>query len=149
MANPFDTLFSQRTDVIEAIEAGAGKIDTLSQPFVGPTTFDAIEYPSVQILPESTDYQGGNDWNHQVRLNCYFQREREATGRTNQRYLDALGAVADATVEALACLSDVSCVYNYLPTLIEDFAGEDPTGTNVYLISVRFEVKTLADLADE
>lgn len=143
MPNPFDTLFSQRQDIIGAVEDGAAKIDTLHDPFVGPTTFDAIEYPSVQILPESTDYQGGNDWNHQVRLNCYFERDRATD------YLDALAAVGDAVVEAMSCLSDVGCVYSYLPTLIEDFAGEDPTGTSVYLISVRIEVGTLADLADE
>jgi len=149
MPNPFDTLAAQRTDIIEAVEAGARKPDTLTDPFVGPTTFDAISYPAVQVLPESTDYQGGNDFVHQLRLNCYFNREREATGIDNQKYLDALAAAMDATREALNCLSDVGCVYNYLPTLIEDYAGDDPQGTAVFLISIRLEVSTLVDLADE
>lgn len=148
MTTPWDTLLTQRTNIIEEIEAGVNTIDELSAPFVGPTQFDAMTYPVAQILPENTTDQGGNEFQHQLRLNCYFERQREQSGERNEYYLAALEATMDAVGEALACLAALDSTITWRPDLIEDFAGSDPSGTDLILISVRLQVTTLVDLAN-
>jgi len=139
----------QRRSVIEAVEAGAAAIDELDDPFIGPTTFDRLSYPAVQVLPESSNDNGGNEWLHQVRLNCYFERQRERAGQSNERYLDMLAAAMDAVNESLIELSATDEVLHYRPTVIEDYAGSDPGGTQLVLISTRIQASTVVDLAEE
>jgi len=133
--------YESRKNVIEAVEHGASTIERLNGPHVGPTTFDRIDYPQVQVLPESMDQQSGNEYTNYIRLNCFFQRKRGTT------YLEQLEAALDALGAALDELSTVDCVLSYFPTTIEDFAGEQDN-TALLLISIRIQVGTLIDLAD-
>ena len=141
MPNFVDALADNRIAVIDAVEAGADAIDELNTPVVGPTSYDSITYPYAEVLPESIDYQSGNEYAHTVRLNCYFERERDVD------YTLQLATALDAASEAVTCLSDVDCVVSYRPQLVEDFAGE-LDNTLLVLISVQLRVTTLVDLAE-
>ena len=136
-------LYQSRRDAIRAVEHGAATVDELHDPVVGPVSFGdgRIDYPYVQVLPESTDQQSGNDWQHTVRLNCIFERTRESD------YLRFLEVTFDAVAAALDALADVSCAYSFVPTTIEDFAGQDD-GDMLVMISVQIQVGTLVDLAE-
>lgn len=135
-------LYQSRADCLEAVEHGvanAAADGPLRDPVVGPVSFDRIDYPYTQVLPESTDYQGGNEFEHTIRLNCIFTRERD------EDYLTFLSATFDAVEAALAALADVDCVYHYLPTTVEDFAGERDD-TMLVMISVQLLVGSQVDL---
>lgn len=137
-------LYRSRSECIAAVEHGAATVDELHDPVVGPVSFGdgRIDYPYVQVLPESTDQQSGNDWQHTIRLNCIFQRRRD------DDYLRFLDVTFDAVAAALAELATVSCVYSYVPTTIEDFAGEDD-GDLLVMISVQLQIGSLVDLAED
>jgi len=134
-------LYESRSNAIAAVEHGAATVDELHDPVVGPVSFGdgRVDYPYVQVLPESTTQQDGNDWQHTIRLNCIFQRDR------GDDYLRFLEVTFDAVAGALAQLSSVSCVYSFVPTTIEDFAGEDD-GNLLVMISVQIQVGSLIDL---
>ena len=138
-----ERLYQSRRDAIRAVEHGASTVDELHDPVVGPVSFGdgRIDYPYVQVLPETTTQQSGNDWQHTIRLNCIFERTRESD------YLRFLEVTFDAVAAALDALADVSCVYSYVPTTIEDFAGQDD-GDMLVMISVQIQVGTLVDLAE-
>lgn len=132
-------LARSRSECIAAVEHGAATVDELHDPVVGPVSFgDRIDYPYVQVLPESTNRQGGNDWQHTIRLNCIFHRTRDAD------YLRFLEVTFDAVAAALDALGGVSCVYSYLPTTVEDFAGEND-GDMLVMISVQLAVGSQID----
>ena len=136
-------LYQSRRDAIRAVEHGASTVDELHDPVVGPVSFGdgRIDYPYVQVLPETTTQQSGNDWQHTIRLNCIFERTRESD------YLRFLEVTFDAVAAALDALADVSCAYSFVPTTIEDFAGQDD-GDMLVMISVQIQVGTLVDLAE-
>lgn len=140
--NPWQALYQSRRDCIHAVQAGAARVEELHDPVVGPVSYgNRIDYPYVQVLPETTTQQSGNDWQHTIRLNCIFERERDAD------YLRFLEATFDAVREALSELSEVGCVYSYVPATVEDFAGEDD-GNLLVMISVQLVVGSLVDLGD-
>ena len=60
-----------------------------------------------------------------------------------------LAAAMDAVTEALVQLSATDEVLHYRPTVIEDYAGSDPGGTQLVLISTRIQASTVVDLAEE
>lgn len=137
--NAVAELTQQRTDLIDAIRAGVATVDTLHDPTVGPEDFGRVDYPFVQILPESSEYQGGGtQYDHQLRLNAIFERERDWD------YLDMIGATLEAAKRATANLLGNECVGFAMPTLIEDFAGE-VDGSLLVMISVQFTVTTAVE----
>jgi len=135
-------LFETKRDVLEAIERGARSVDELPDTNLGPTDFGRIDYPYVQILPESTDFQGGNEWAHTVRLNVIFQR-----GKREDDYLVYMAVAFDAIKQAIQELNEVECVVSYLPQSIEDFAGETD-GNLLVMFSIQLQVTTLVDLKE-
>lgn len=140
---------AHRVPVIEAIRDGAYHIDDVTgDPVIGPQAFDAIDYPHAEILPQSSDRTGGHEFTHQVRFNYYFQLARDRRGEhVGQQYLDHLDTVMTATSEIMEQLKDEAVVVNYAPGLVEDYAGTQD-GSLVVLISVRFDVITLVDMAE-
>ena len=136
----FDALLDNKIRVVEAAQAGATN-EFLSDPTVGPTQFQKLDYPAVQILPESTDDQGGNQFAHTLRVNCYFERERDTD------YLDVLEVIKDVTTGVIQELGEIDCVLTYRPTTIEDYAGQ-LDNTLLLLVSIQFTVTTQVDLAD-
>ena len=141
--NPWQALYESRSNAIEAVSHGASRVEELHDPEIGPVTYgNRIDYPYVQVLPETTTQQDGNDWQHTIRLNCIYERDRDSD------YLRFLEVTFDAVREALDELSDVSCVYSYVPATVEDFAGEDD-GNLLVMISVQLVVGSLVDLAGE
>ena len=89
-------LFQNKRAVIEAIRDGAAAVDTLHTPTLGPVSTDRMDYPYAEVLPETTDYQSGNEYAHTVRLNCYFER----TGDTDD-YLLMLATAFDGIKQAV------------------------------------------------
>jgi hypothetical protein len=134
-------LYQSRSQCIDAVAHGAGTVAELNAPVVGPVSFGdgRLDYPYVQVLPEQTTQQSGNDWQHTIRLNCIFERRRDSD------YLRFLEVTLEATQAALSELSDVGCVYSFVPTLIEDYASEDD-GNLLVMISVQIQVGALVDL---
>lgn len=138
---------AHRIPVVEAIRDGAAHVsDDVGDPVIGPTTFDSVRYPYAEVLPESSTHQGGNEFEHLVRLNLYFERGRVREDHPGGQYLDHLATAMDATIHALGELADREVVVTYVPTNIEDFAGE-LDNTLLLLISVQLRVTTLADLS--
>jgi len=137
----FQSLLENKIAVLDAVEAGAS-VAGFRDPVVGPTDYAAIEYPYIEVLPVSTDDQGGNEYSHTVAVNLLFERDRDT------EYTDAIREVLLPVVTgAIAELGDVDCVVTYRPQSIEDFVGEN-AGTLLYGITVRFSVTTLVDLAE-
>lgn len=140
--NPWQALYESRSNCIHAVQEGASRVEELHDPVVGPVSYgNRIDYPYCQVLPETTTQQDGNDWQHTIRLNCIYERDRDSD------YLRFLEVTFDAVREALGELSEVSCVYNYVPATVEDFAGEDD-GNLLVMISVQLVVGSLVDLGD-
>lgn len=142
--NPWQRLYQSRSEVIEAIQHGASEVEALHDPVTGPVSFGdgRLDYPYVQVLPESTTQQSGNDWQHTVRLNCIYERDRDSD------YLRFLEVTFEAVERALARLEGVGCVYRYVPATVEDYAGEND-GNLLVMISVQIVVGSLVDLAEE
>jgi hypothetical protein len=131
-----------RADPIRAIEHGVAEASAINETHTGPVTYDAMEYPVGEVLPQSTTQSDGNEFTHRIFANLYFERERR------QDYVDdILHPVADVIDESLAALSAETSVIRYVPTSIEDYAGE-LDNTLVLLVSIEFTVTTAVDLAD-
>lgn len=137
----FETLFQNRIDVLDAIAAGANTVDELPAPFIGPDDFERIDYPYLQILPEATDDQGGNEFSHTVRVNSIFELDRD------REYTLLLATALDAVTAALAELSQLDCVRTYRPQRIEDFANSEANNLLI-MISVQIRVTVSVDLAN-
>lgn len=132
-----------RSDPIEAIEHGVNENSDLFETiYTGPITEDAMRYPVAEVLPENTSRADGNEFDHQIRVNLYFER-----GRDMDYVEDILHPVAGVVDECLAALSATPSVVTYVPGLIEDYAGE-LDNTYILLVSIRFDVTTLVDLAE-
>lgn len=137
----FQTLFQNRLDVIDAVATGAATVDELPAPFVGPDDFERIDYPYLQILPESTDDQGANEWSHTIRLNSIFELKRD------RDYTTLLAVALEAATAALTELSTLDCVRTYRPERIEDFANAEANDLLI-MISVQLRVTVSVDLAN-
>lgn len=134
--------YMARVPVIEAVEKGAHHIrDTAGDPTVGPVTWERLNYPHVEVLPESSEYQGGNEFAHLVRVNVYFERSK------GDGYLDHLRVAMDAVNGATEALKDEPHAVTWRPESIQDFAGE-VDNTLVLLISTQLRVTSLTDLSD-
>jgi hypothetical protein len=131
-----------RLPPIEAIEHGVGATNHFETEYIGPRTFEAIDYPAAQVYPVETSRSGANEFTHRIEANLVFERTR------GYDYLeDVLHPMADVIDECMTALSNESTVVAYYPSAIEDFAGElDNTG--VVIIRVEFTVTTLRDFAE-
>lgn len=138
---PIDWL-AVRADPIEAVEHGVRQVDALETSHVGPVTYDRMDYPVGEVLPQSTSRTDGNEFTHTIYTNLYFER-----GRDMDYVEDILHPVAATVAEVLDTLSDTESVVSYIPQTIEDFAGE-LDNTLVLLVSIQFEITTLVDLRE-
>jgi len=133
-------LFDNKYRVIQAIREGAGDVQTVNKPTLGPTTYERTDYPYVEILPSSTDFEGGNEWSHTVDIGVLFER----TDREDD-YLIMMERMFEVLKSVIDELSTVGCVVSYLPQSIEDFAGE-LNGTLLVAFRIQLRVTTLIDL---
>ena len=136
---PFADLFESRAAALDAIEAGGRQIEEFRSPYVGPVDTGRMVFPALEVLPESSDDQGGNVWTHVIRLNCYFERQRDVDYRTQ---LDAAGRAAVAAVGELASLPRAGA---FRIQTVEDFAGS-VSGMQLIVISVQFAIDVQLDL---
>ena len=136
---PFADLFESRAAALDAIEAGGRQIEEFRSPYVGPVDTGRMVFPALEVLPESSDDQGGNVWTHVIRLNCYFERQRDVDYRTQ---LDAAGRAAVAAVGELASLPRAGA---FRIQTVEDFEGS-VSGMQLIVISVQFAVDVQLDL---
>lgn len=138
MVNWFDV----RAPPIRAIEHGVRESGVFNTEYVGPKTWERIDYPVGEVMPQSTSHTGGNEFTHSVFANLYFERSRDTD------YVDdVLHPVAAVIEESLAALSNTESVVAYRAQSVEDFAGE-LDDTLILLVSIEFEVTTLVDLAE-
>lgn len=130
-----------RSDPIEAVEHGVTEASAHFEagPWVGPRTYDRLDYPAVEVLPDETQRVDATDWTHTVVVNLYFERSRDL-----DYVADILHPTAAILDEVLTALSDVSHVTNYHPESIQDFAGE-LDGSSVLLVSIRFRAMSQID----
>jgi len=129
-----------RAKPIEAVQHGVNEAsDLFNSTHTGPRTFDRIDYPVAEVLPDETARVGSTDWEHSIVVNLYFERSRE------QDYLeDVLYPTAAVIDHVLASLSDVDCINNYHPESVQDFAGE-LDNTQLLLVSIRFRATSMID----
>lgn len=133
-----------RADPIEAVEHGVEQASEhfAAGPYLGPRTFDALDYPTAEVLPDETTRTDPTNWQHSIIVNLYFERQRGLD------YVeDVLHPVAAVLDEVTLALSDVDCATDYHPERIQDFAGE-LDGTGVLLVSITFRIRTLVDPGD-
>jgi len=135
-----------RSDPIEAVETGVATTDTeWGQAFTGAATWDRIEYPVAQVIPEETVRQDGTNWRHEIGVALYFDRGRMDTELGSSEYVGTvLGAVADTIESVLTELEETPKVTDYHPARIEDYAGEYEN-TALLLVNIRFEVLSIVD----
>jgi len=127
---------------IEGIQHGVAATDYFEAEYLGPRTFERIDYPAAQVYPVETSRSEGNEYRHRIEANLIFERTR------GYDYLDdVLHPMADVIGECMEQLAQEPLVGSYAPTAIEDFAGElDNTG--VVIIRIEFQVTTAVDFAD-
>ena len=132
-----------RREPIEAVQHGVGEVDNLfGSVHTGPRSFDRIDYPAAEVLPDETARADAQNWEHSIYVNLYFERTRSLD------YIeDVLHPTAAVLDEVLASLSAVGCITNYHPQSIQDFAGE-LDNTSVLLVSIQFRAQSLIDPAD-
>lgn len=132
-----------RAAPLRAVEHGAELNDgTFETVYTGPKTWDRMDYPVAEVLPQDSARTGGNEWTHTLMTNLYFER-----GRDTDYVEDVLHPVAAVIEDTLAALSATECVVSYVPQSIEDFAGE-VSDSLVILVSITWEVTTQVDLAE-
>jgi hypothetical protein len=137
--------YDVRAPPIEAVEHGvavAADDGFLEATATGPRSYDRIDYPFGQVLPEDTRRTDGNEFTHTVSALLFFER-----GRGVDYLDDVLHPTAAVIDETLAALSSTECVVTYVPTAIEDFAGE-LDDTQLILVRIEFSITTLVDLAE-
>jgi hypothetical protein len=136
---PIDWL-AVRKKPIEAVEHGVAEAsDHFRSTHTGPRTFDRIDYPVAEVLPDSTERADATNWRHRIVVNLYFERGRELD------YIeDVLHPTAAILDEVLGALGEVECITDYHPASIQDFAGE-LDNTSLLLVSIQFEMRTLID----
>jgi hypothetical protein len=107
-----------RLPPIEAIEHGVAATDYFATEYIGPRTFDRIDYPAAQVYPLETSRSGSNEFTHRIETNLVFERTR------GYSYLeDVLHPMADVISECMTALAGEDTVVAYYPSTIEDFAG--------------------------
>jgi hypothetical protein len=134
-----------RADPIEAVEHGVAVAEqngSLEATDTGPRSFDRIDYPFGQVLPQDTRRTDGNEFTHTINVALLFER-----GRETDYVDDILHPVADVIDEVLSELSATDSVVTYVPSAIEDYAGE-LDDTLLIMIRVEFTVTTLVNLAE-
>jgi hypothetical protein len=131
---------SIRADPIEAVEHGVAQADTFfASRHTGPVTFEKIEYPAAEVLPDETSRADATNWSHGIMVNLYFERDRELD------YVDdVLHAVADVIENVHAELETLPTTNNWYPESIQDFAGE-LDNTALLLVMIRFRITTAVD----
>lgn len=131
-----------RRDPIEAVEHGVRETaDHFETIMIGPRSWDRIEYPVAEVLPQATNRQSGNQFQHTIFANLYFRRSRD-----HDYVGDVLHRIAAVVTNVLQACAETDTIGTYVPAAIEDYAGE-LDGTSVFLVSVRFEIGTSHDLA--
>jgi len=127
---------------IEAIQHGVDATDLFETVMTGPRTFDRIDYPAAQVYPVNTTRTSGNEFLHNIEVNVVVERSR------GYDYIEeVLHPMAGVITECMDALAATECVVTYVPSEIEDFAGElDNTG--VVVIRINFEITTQVDLAE-
>lgn len=126
---------------IEEVRHGVEQASTHfeSGPWIGPRTYDRLDYPAAEVLPDETARTDATNWTHTIVVNLYFERSRDMD------YIeDVLHPTAAVLDEVLTALGTVDCLTNYHPESIQDFAGE-LDNTSVLLVSIRFRAQSLAD----
>jgi hypothetical protein len=132
-----------RANPIEAVEHGVQESASLFEHVhIGPRSFDRIDYPAAEVLPESTERTDATNWQHTIVTNLYFER-----GRGLDYVDDILHPTAAVLDNVLAALSELPRVNNYYPASIEDFAGQ-LDNTQLLLVSIRFQCVTQVDPGD-
>lgn len=129
-----------RKDPIEAVEHGVAQSDSFFESIhTGPVTFDRVDYPLAEVLPDATERADATNWTHSIMVNLYFERDRELD------YIeDVLHPVADVLDNVLAELDTLAEVTNYYPESIQDFAGE-LDNTSLLLVMIRVRCMTAID----
>lgn len=131
-----------RSQPIEAVEHGVEQVadaGLLESTHTGPRTFDRMDYPIGEVLPDETSRSGATTWEHSIVVNLYFRRDRDLD------YIDdVLHPVAAVLDETLSALGTVDCITDYHPASIQDFAGE-LDNTSVLLVMIRLRATALID----
>jgi hypothetical protein len=128
-----------RRGPIEAIEAGVNTAGDFASTHTGPRTFDRIDYPVAEILPQQTTRQDATNWQHSVFVNLYFRRDR------GLEYIDDVLVPWASMVDAVLLeLDDTPKTTDYHPNRVEDFAGE-LDNTQLLLVLTEFQITTAVD----
>jgi len=136
---PIDWL-AVRQPPIEAIEDGIAATDHYATTYTGPRTFERIDYPAAQTYPVRTTRSQGNEFTHRIEANLIFERTRGY-----DYHDDVLAPTAVTITECMAQLAATDSVVSFIPSEIEDYAGE-MNNSGVVVVKVAFDVTTVHDL---
>jgi len=133
----YTALVEQRMDLFAAAYNALVNLNFTAATELGPDTFEELDYPYGEIIPDTLTYQGASEYEHTFQTNLYFVRKRHET------YLDILTAVTDAIAAVATALEGVDCTVTVRPTEIRDYAGED-SGDLMIMVQATWTV-TAAD----
>jgi len=115
----YTALLDQRMNLFAAAYNSLANLNFTAATELGPDTFEELDYPYAEVMPDTLTYQGASEYEHTFQTNLYFVRKRHET------YLDILAAVTDATAAVATALEGVDCTVTVRPTEIRDYAGEN------------------------
>jgi len=115
----YTALLEQRMNLFAAAYNALTSLEFTAATELGPDTFEGLDYPYAEVMPDTLTYQGASEYEHTFQTNLYFVRKRHET------YLDILAAVTDATAAVATALEGVDCTVTVRPTESRDYAGEN------------------------
>jgi len=115
----YTALIEQRMDLFAAAYNALADLSFTAATELGPDTFDELDYPYAEVMPDTLTYQGASEYEHTFQTNLYFVRKRHET------YLDILSCLVDATTAVAEALTGVECTVTVRRTEVRDYAGEN------------------------
>ncbi len=127
------------SDVIEDVLDGLEKHDdTFHDIVLGEVEPSNLEYPTVHVLPDVSNYQGDQTYQDVVRVFFYFEKGRDDP----RQYLESVRSVESAVDDALLELYKDEVVGNHKVGRFEHYSGE-MANTLLEIVSVDIRISKL------
>lgn len=131
------------TDIIRDILTGLEEHSTtFGDPVLGEINPNNLSYPTVHIIPDTSNYVSNQEYEDTVRINYYFEKGHD----DDRHYLDSLEEMEDSIDSMLLELYKDEIVGAHKVDRIEHYRGE-MSNTLLEIVSVDIRVSKLFNYA--
>ena len=108
---------------------------------IGAVNYDRLDYPTIHIIPDRTDYQGSGEYASYVPIFFYFTK-----GKNENKYVEHLEDVEKTIDTILGELQENDDLFEYKLNGLENFAGEQ-NNTLLEIIKIEIKVSRIVDVS--